>query len=137
MSPPNEPIPAVAPIVIDAVTDMLMSEQGMNRPPEKAAALLALIVELHRRKRPFPRREEVAKALNASISTIDAALSSRLDEGYITIAVETKHGSVQRRNSVVRERYYLPSEHLVEVVKRAEAADRKASSRLRREVEVS
>ena len=113
------PLPTISPVVIDAVTDMLLSDQGMNRPPEKAAALLALIVELHKRKQPFPRREEVAEAINASISTVDAALSSRIDEGYITPVVETKRGSVQRRNSIVRERYYIPSAALIDVVGKA------------------
>jgi hypothetical protein len=113
------PLPTISPIVVDAVMDMLLSEQGMNRPPEKAAALLALIVELHKRKQPFPRREEVAEAINASVSTVDAALSSRIDEGYITPIVETKRGNVQRRNSTVRERFYVPSDSLIAVVEKA------------------
>lgn len=113
-------VPSVDPIVIDAIVDMLLSNEGMNRPPEKAAALLAVIVELHKQHRPFPKREVVAKAINASLATVDAALSSRLDEGYITLAVETVRGNVQRRNSVVRERYYIPSAELLSVAARAE-----------------
>lgn len=119
-------LPTVSPIVIDAVMDMLLSEQGMNRPPEKAAALLALIVELHKRKQPFPRREEVAEAINASVSTVDAALSSRIDEGYIIPVVETKRGNVQRRNSTVRERYYIPSDGLIAVVNKAKKRSARA-----------
>lgn len=112
-------IPKISPIVIDAITEMLMDDQGMLRPPEKAAALLALIVELHKKKLPFPRREAVSEAIGASVSTVDAALSTRLDEGYITIAMETSRGNVQRRNSIVRERYYIPSKKLLEVANKA------------------
>lgn len=119
-------LPKISPIVIDAVTDMLLSEQGMNRPPEKAAALLALIVELHKRRQPFPTREEVAEAINASVSTVDAALSTRIDEGYITPVVSTKRGNVQRRNSIIREKSYVPSDALIAVVDRAQRKARRA-----------
>jgi hypothetical protein len=119
-------LPAVSSFAVDAVMDMLLSEQGMNRPPEKAAALLALIVELYKRKQPFPRREEVAAAIGASVSTVDAALSSRIDEGYITPVVETKRGNVQRRNSAVRERYYIPSDGLIAVVEKAKRREARA-----------
>lgn len=113
------PIPKISPVAVDAITDMLMDEQGMLRPPRKAAALLALIVELHKIKMPFPKREEVTEAIGVGVSTIDAALSSRLSEGYISIAMETTVGNVQRRNSVVRERYYVPSRHLLDVADEA------------------
>jgi hypothetical protein len=113
-------LPKLRPVVVDAITEMLISEQGMLRPPEKAAALLALIVELHKKDLPFPPREEVAGYIDASLSTVDAALSTRLDEGYITQRVETRRGNVQRRNSVVRERYYDPSPHLISIVDQAE-----------------
>lgn len=116
---PNK-LPKLSPIVVDAITDMLVSEQGMLRPPEKAAALMALIVELYKEGKPFPERKQVAEHIGASMSTVDAALSTRLDEGYITQRVETKRGKVARRNSVVRQRYYVPSSHLVDVVKDAQ-----------------
>ncbi len=113
-------LPQISPIVVQAITDMLIAQRGMKRPPEKAAKLLALIVELHRRRRPFPPRDEVAAAIGASIATVDAALSTRLDEGYITLDVETPHGNVRRRNSVIRARYYIPSRQLLETVEAAE-----------------
>jgi hypothetical protein len=118
-------LPKVRPIQVDAITEMLISEQGMLRPPEKSSALLALIYELHKKGLPFPRREEVAKHLDASISTVDAALSTRLDEGYITQRVATRRGNVQRRNSAVRERYYEPSPHLISVIEQAERGNAK------------
>ena len=113
-------LPTISPIVVDAITDMLISDQGMLRPPEKSAKLLALIVELHKQHKPFPPREGVAEAIGASISTVDASLSTRLNEGYVTLRVETPEGNVRRRNSVVRERYLVPSKDLLRVVEKAE-----------------
>jgi hypothetical protein len=124
-------LPKIDPFVVDAITDMLVSEQGMLRPPEKAAALLALIVQLHNMKEPFPARAEVAKHINASVPTVDAALSTRLDEGYITQAIETARGNVQRRNSARRLRYYIPSKHLLSVAGAAKDSPRKAAPKRR------
>lgn len=105
----------VKPIVVDAIADMLKVQQEMRRPPEKAAALLALIVELNRSGQPFPKRHEVAKALDCSVYTIDAALSTRIDEGYLQQIVETTSGEVSARHSIVRKRFYIPSPELVAV----------------------
>lgn len=118
-------LPSVSRAAVRAIMDLLISRQGMKRRPEKAAELLALVVELHERHRPFPPRAEVAAAIGASVSTVDAALSTRLDEGYITMEVETPHGRVQRRNSVIRERYYVPSNELQEVVAKAKQNEAK------------
>jgi hypothetical protein len=115
----SDKIPEVSPFVVDAITEMLKSDQGMLRPPEKAAHLLAVVCELHKLRQPFPPREDVARAIGASISTIDAAISTRLSEGYITLAVDTEPGNVQRRNSVLRRRYIIPSKRLLDVVAHA------------------
>lgn len=118
-------IPNVAPVAVDAITDMLIEDQGMMRPPTKAAALLAIICALHKQGKPFPRRECVADAIDAAVSTVDAALSSRLDEGYLTMRTKVKRGNVQRRNSVVRERYYEPSAKLLRTYEEAAAKARR------------
>lgn len=111
-------LPKLDPVLVDAITDMLISDQGMLRPPDKAAKLLALIVKLHELGQPFPTRADAAEHIGASVSTIDAALSTRLDEGYISQRVATRQGNVQRRNSAVRDRFYTPSKDLLRVVER-------------------
>ena len=116
-------LPKVDKIVVDAFIEMLMSEQEMLRPPEKAAAMMALICELHERQEPFPKRAEVAKHIDCSIATVDAALSTRLDEGYISQVVETAAGNVQRRHSVTRQTFYKPSTHLLNVYHKAKRGD--------------
>jgi len=121
-------IPKVSPIVVDAISDMLLSDQGMRRPPDKAAHMLAVICALHKKDQPFPRREEMAEAINASISTVDAALSTRLSEGYLSIEMDTEQGNVARRNGVVRHKYYIPSPQLLEVYEQAERRLKKAKS---------
>jgi hypothetical protein len=112
-------IPEVSPFVVDAIIEMLKSDNGNLRPADKAAALLAVIVELHKQHKPFPPRKDVAAAIGASIPTIDAALNSRLAEGYITLAVDTEPGNVQRRSSVLRRRFIIPSKKLLDVVANA------------------
>ena len=116
-------LPSVSRAAVRAILDLLVSQQGMKRPPEKAAELLALIVELHAQRLPFPPRVEAAAALGASVSTVDAALSTRLDEGYIMMEVETPHGHVKRRSSVIRKRYYIPSKELQETVAKAKESE--------------
>lgn len=119
-------IPEVPAAAVEAITEMLIEDQNILRPPTKAAHMLALICKLHELSRPFPRREEVAAALNASVSTIDAALSTRLDQGYIRLYIETRPGNVQRRDSVIRDRYYEPSDKLMRVYKKGEQKARNA-----------
>ncbi len=90
----------------------------IKRPPEKAAALLALTVELYKANRPFPTRQAAAIALGCSKFTIDAALSTRLDEGYLTQIV-TETGNIQARHGIIRKRFYIPSQDLISVAEHA------------------
>jgi hypothetical protein len=115
-----EPLPRLSPIVVDAIAEMLMVDKHMCRRPEKTAALLALVVELDKTKRPFPPRAAVAEAIDSSIFTVDSAISQRIDEGYLQEVHETTTGNVNRRTSTVRCRYLVPSPRLVSVVRRAE-----------------
>lgn len=105
-------VPDVPAVVIRAITKMLVEDQQLNRPPEKAAHLLAIICKLYEQRRPFPTRREVAEKMHSPLGTVDAALSTRLDEGYIKTRVETRPGNVKKRNSVIRERYYDPNDKL-------------------------
>lgn len=109
-------LPDPDPLLIDAICDVIMTEQpNVKRPPEKSAALLALAIELHKINQPFPTRMAAAIKLDCSVFTIDAALSTRMDEGYLTQVVETTTGNVTKRNSIVRQRYYVPSKGLLDV----------------------
>lgn len=123
----DDDIPDVDPITVEAITEMLIEEQGILRPPVKAAHLLAIICKLHEQNRPFPKRGDVAQKIDAGVSTVDAALSTRLDEGYISVRVQTREGNVERRKSVVRDRFYDPSPKLMGVFKHSE--DRAQQSR--------
>ena len=105
-------VPDVPAFVVDAITKMLIEDQQLNRPPEKAAHLLAIICKLYEQRRPFPRRRDIADKIGSPLATVDAALSTRLDEDYISVRIETRPGNVQKRNSVIRERYYDPSDKL-------------------------
>ena len=124
-------LPKVSPIVQDAILDMLKEQQSVYRPPEVTAALLALIVELHKVGKPFPGREVVARALGCSIYTIDSAISTRSATGYISLNIQTREGAVQRRLSVVKDRYYVPSQELIDVANVAHKREERARKRMR------
>lgn len=113
-------LPDINPVVVQAITQMLMEQQeNVKRPPEKSAALLALTVELYKQNQPFPSRMAAAIKLDCSVFTIDAALSTRMDEGYLQQVVETTTGNVANRHSTVRQRFYVPSKELIETATRA------------------
>lgn len=102
------------PYVVDGLVDWLIENEKMSRPPVKAAKILAFIVQLHKKKQPFPTRAEASEHLGISVATIDAALSTRIAEGYLTLDIRTLEGSVARRASTVKERYYIPHVSLVD-----------------------
>lgn len=118
-------LPEISPAVVDALVEMLMTDQGMTKPPRKAAAVLALVVELYKRGMEFPPRDIVAAALDTSKYTVDSALSTRIAEGYLAERVEYEEGSVSNRQGVVRLRYIDPSERVRKVVEQAETPKRR------------
>lgn len=120
-------LPTPNPAVVDAICDMLMTNKDVRRPPEVTAALLALTVELHKRNQPFPSRMAAAIKLGCSVFTIDAALSTRMDEGLLTQIVETSTGHVAKRSSTIRQRFYKPSQELLDVADAAMKPKRKRS----------
>jgi hypothetical protein len=113
-------LPTPNPLAVQAICEMIMEQQeNVRRPPERSAALLALCVELHKKNLPFPSRMAAALKLDCSVFTIDSALSTRMDEGYLQQIVETTTGNVANRHSTVRQRFYKPSDELIDVVDRA------------------
>lgn len=122
-------VPEPDPQIVDAFVEMLLEDTGALRPPTKAAHLLAVICMLHKQDQPFPGREPVAQHIGCGVSTVDAALSTRLAEGYISQVVETSAGNVARRNSVVRRTYYKPSKRLLDTFDKAASSVRVHKSR--------
>ena len=115
-------LPKLNPAVVHALQQMLLDDQGMMRPPEQAARLLALIHELAKEHKPFPHREVAAQVLggNQSKFTVDAILSQRMAEGYISMVVETTMGHNSNRVGIRKQRFFIPSERLVDIAKHAE-----------------
>jgi hypothetical protein len=115
-------LPKINPAVVNALQHMLVEDQGMMRPPEQAARLLALIHELAKAHKPFPHREVAAQVLggNQSKYTVDAILSQRMAEGYISLVVETTMGHNHNRVGVRKQRFFVPSMRLVDIAQRAE-----------------
>lgn len=121
-------LPRLNPAVVDALQDMLMSDSGSTKPPEQAARLLALLYELDKEKLPAPTREVMAQALGGSKSkwTVDAIVSSKLNEGYLTLAIEIMEGNVKARSSTRKERYLIPSRRVLSV---ARSVDKKPTDK--------
>lgn len=122
-------VPEPDPQIVDAFVNMLIEDTGALRPPTKAAYLLAIICLLAKQDRPFPGREPIARHIGCALSTVDAALSTRLAEGYISQIVETSAGNVARRNSVIRRTYYKPSKRLLDRFDKAASSVRVHKSR--------
>lgn len=114
-------LPRLNPAVVDAIMHKLQQDQGMLRPPEQTARFLALVVALHAKHEPFPHREVAAQALGGAQSkwSVDTAIRSSLADGYVSLVVETTQGNVQRRDSVRKERHFVPDRNLVDIVERA------------------
>lgn len=102
--------------IVEAIVRLLVVNEKICRPPRQAAKLLAYIADLYSLGKPFPSRAEVSALLNMSIPTIDAALSSRLQEGYIDVDMKIVEGNIERRPSSIRQRYYRPSSQLLEAI---------------------
>lgn len=105
--------------VVDAIEKHLLTSYDMKRPPLIAAAVLAMIVDLSRLGQAFPEREYLAKFLNCSKFGIDAAISTALARREITMTIGIEPGKIAARDSVVKYRYFHPSEELVSVARRA------------------
>lgn len=110
-------MPKLNPAVVDAIRSLLLQDRGMARPPDQAARLLALCVELYRKHEPFPHRAVAAEVIGGSKSkfTVDNAIRNALTDGYLSLVIETTEGHIQRRGSVRKERHFIPDKRLVEV----------------------
>lgn len=109
------PLPVVPRKLVNAVLDWLRTHHFSRRPPEVAAGVLALAIVLHRSERPFPHRALVAEWLNATVFGIDHALNVALTRGCLRMESRIAQGNVQARESVVRQRYYIPCEELLDL----------------------
>jgi hypothetical protein len=122
-------LPTIDRFIVDQFVEMLVEDTGALRPPINAAELLAVICALSKDNRPFPGREAMAEHIGCALSTIDAALSTRLAEGYISQIIETSAGNVARRNSVIRRTYYRPSKRLMDTYDKAASQVKVSRSR--------
>lgn len=114
-------LPRLNRAVVDAIQSMLQQDQGMLRPPEQTARFLALVVALHEKHEAFPHREVAAKALAGAQSkwSVDTAIRSSLADGYVSLVIETTQGNVQRRDSVRKERHFVPDRRVIDIATRA------------------
>jgi hypothetical protein len=101
--------------LVDAMEAFLQTHYPSRRRPVVAAATLAMVVELHHRGEPFPARHIAAEALQCSVFGIDAALSVAMARDLVTIETKILKGNVGARDSVIRERYLIPSPELQEI----------------------
>lgn len=106
-----------------AIEEFLLTSYKMKRPPEVAAKLLALIIELWQREQPFPQREHVAHSLGCTKWGVDNALSVALARELITTEVGTEISTrMTHRDGVIRHRYYIPCDALVKATGKAHRA---------------
>jgi hypothetical protein len=113
--------------LIDAVEAFLVERTPSRKRPTVAAGVLAMVLELDDRGEAFPLREWAALALNCSIFSIDAALSVAMARGYLRLEVRTVEGEVAARDSVAKERWFIPAQQLKAVL---EQVSRRRGSRV-------
>jgi hypothetical protein len=101
--------------VVDGLMRMLQENEGTLRPPVQGARLLTFIVHRYKAGLPFPPRQEVAARYGISIPTIDAAISARIAEGYLTVRYDFVEGNVKGRSSSMRERYLIPHQSVLDL----------------------
>lgn len=115
-------LPRIRQNVADKIGEWLVTSYGMRRPPAVARQVLALIVELHAKRRAFPLRSEAADLIGCTVFGLDAAISSALARGLITIEMTTGQGRVMQRDSAIRHRHYIPTPVLLAVAGAGAAA---------------
>jgi hypothetical protein len=112
-TPVGRGLPRVSAQLRDTIQDFITETYNSKRPPTVAATILGLIIELSHKRQPFPTRATVAEFANCSIFTVDSTISQCLQRGLITESVETVEGNVQKRESIIRHRYYTPTKRLL------------------------
>lgn len=121
--PEDRALPYVHRSYVEAIRDYLIIHYKSQRPPDATAGVLALIIELHQFNppRPFPIRERAAEAANCSRWGVDAALSVAMRRGLITQSVELME-STRKDSRIWRQRFYVPSDVLLEIVEERKRA---------------
>ncbi len=114
-------LPRVPEYIYTEILDMLATEDGSLKPPQKTAELLGLIAILAEKGWAFPHREVVAHAINSSVHTIDRSLSTQQARGRIKQEVVTFPGNIAATDSVMHGRVFIPSKQLQRLVADARA----------------
>jgi len=110
------PLPKLSRTSVSAIEDYLTRKYNSKRPPEVAAKVLALVVELHERGEPFPMREHVASDLGCSKWGVDAVLNTAMARELIKIEIGVEDSlKISYRPAVTQDRYYIPSSELLMV----------------------
>ncbi len=122
--PLTSPLPELDAFTVDRVRTYLEEHYGPKRPPEVAAMLLTLIVELHKAGRPYPSRSQVAAHLAASPFGIDAAINRAMERELIHPQIRTADGHISKRSSVVQRKHYIPSKTLIDAAQKPPHARR-------------
>lgn len=104
-------LPQIDEVGADRICELLIANEGMNRPPRQAARWLAFLCELDMRRMPYPRRAAIERHLRIPIPTLDSARSAHFGR-YFTIINEAEPGNIQGRPSTTTGKYYKPSEEL-------------------------
>ena len=107
------------PEVVAALVHFLTMAHESRRPPEVAARVLGMVVELWMHGQPFPSRADVAHDLGCSKWGIDAALNTAMARELVSIEIDTDGDSrIKHRAAVSQVRYIIPDTSLVELVNR-------------------
>ena len=96
-----------------AIEMWMRDRHNMRRPPVVASGILAMICDLHAAQQPFPQRSHVAAVVGCTIYGVDVALNTALTRGDIVLESRLAPGFIAARESVRRQRHYVPCHELL------------------------
>jgi hypothetical protein len=103
-------------LLADRVCEWMKATFDLRKPPRIQACVLALVLQLHEKGMPFPRREEVADHLNCSKFSIDISLYKSMERNLVTPRFEMVEG-FSSRGGINQVRFLDPSLELIEVLR--------------------
>ncbi len=108
-------LPKIDRAMCERIKNYIADHYGSRRPPKHTAAILATLVEMHRRAMPFPDRKLLAKHVGCSEWGLDNCINTSMLRNLVVIQVETAPGNVSSRESIVQVKYVRPTTALMRI----------------------
>jgi hypothetical protein len=109
----ERPLPRVTSAMCTRIAAFLDEKWPSTRPRTFSPGVLAMIVELHLRDRPYPGRVAVAEALGGTKDGVDAVVNAAKARGLLTVEVRLVPSHNKRTESTRQVKHLVPSADLL------------------------